>query len=168
MAPHGSHQKLMPLRVITTRIDITSTDRLAHVAPLLAADLSRSAECYVAAQSDRSEGAVLINKLKAQIGSFLKHDADAAKYAAIVLIKSLIEIGGYTVLQESGNWIVRLVEILKVSDVNGLQSTGLAFGTLLFSNPQFVKSLLDAFDHFVQETDGSRGPNRMSIKNYRS
>ena len=117
MAPKWSQQTFTALRVVTQRLASTSTQRLPHVVPSLAGTLSSCSECFLAAQSDAeahnaSEGPLLVHKLKTQISSLLQNRSAEARYAAIVLIKGIVEIGGWNVLQGANPWIKGLIAIL--------------------------------------------------------
>ena len=117
MAPQDLQQTFTPLRVITQRLTTISAQRLPYVVPSLATALGESEDCFLTAQSDNethsiSEGPVLVHKLKAQISALLQNRSPEAQYAAVVLIKTTVEVGGWSVLQGVNPWIKGLIGII--------------------------------------------------------
>lgn len=110
-----------PLRVVTQRLSSTPTKQLPHVAPYLASTIAQCAEAFTASTNeDQATGgpssAVIVHKLKTQLSALLQDKSTEAKYAAIVLIKATVEVGGWNVLQGVGAWVRGLISILGVSD----------------------------------------------------
>ncbi|KAL2036940.1 hypothetical protein N7G274_010365 [Stereocaulon virgatum] len=104
MAPNTATKVSTPLRVVTQRISNTPTNQLPHVAPVLAATITECRTAFntpqnVIQRNDTSDNAVLVHKLKTQISALLQDKQPHARYAAVVLIKATVEVGGWNLLQ---------------------------------------------------------------------
>lgn len=116
MASSASHS-LITLRVITQRLTATPTRQLPHVVPYLASDILSCQKLLQNIPSngsakDGSEAAVVAHKFKTQISTLLLGKSPQAKWAAVVLIKATVEVGGWEVLRTSGGWVRGLIGIL--------------------------------------------------------
>lgn len=69
-----------------------------------------------ASKSAPSEFTVPVHKLKTQISSLLNGKSPDGRFAAVVLIKGAVEVGGWEVLQTSEPWVRGLLSILVVSN----------------------------------------------------
>ena len=112
-----------PLRFVTQRILTTPVTRLPSVAPVLAFIISGSRECFQAIRKESqnrraSEGQSLVLKLKTQISSLLNDKAPESRFSAVLLIKSIIEVGGPEILQDVSPWVRGLCHMLGVSNVS--------------------------------------------------
>lgn len=63
---------------------------------------------------DGSETAVLVHKYKTQLSIFLQEKSVEARWAAVVLVKATVEIGGWEVLRGCGPWVRGLLGLLGV------------------------------------------------------
>ena len=127
MAPHTATQAFIPLRVVTQRISNTPTKQLPHVAPILAATITECRKAFHTSQNenqskDGSENAVLLHKLKTQLSALLQDKQPQARYAAVILIKATVEVGGWNVLQGAAPWVRGLIGIMGVSDSSAGQA----------------------------------------------
>ena len=92
---------------------------MAHVAPCLAAfiidckDILSSSTNH-AVGKDASETSVLVHKLKSQLTALLQEKVVEARWAAVVLIKATIEVGGWEVLRGVGAWVRGILGLLGV------------------------------------------------------
>ena len=92
---------------------------MAHVAPCLAAsirdckDILSSPQNHVVGK-EGSENSVLVHKYKSQLSALLQEKVVEARWAALVLIKVTIEVGGWEVLRGSGIWVRGLLGLLGV------------------------------------------------------
>lgn len=57
---------------------------------------------------------MLVHKLKSQLSALLQEKAVEARWAAAVLIKASVEVGGWEVLRGSGAWVRGLLGLLGV------------------------------------------------------
>lgn len=85
--------------------------------PFLASTISSNgtllAEIGSAPQKKRnSEGEVIAHKLKTQVSTFLQDGNREARWAAVVLVKAMIEVGGWGLLQDSGHWVRALLGLI--------------------------------------------------------
>lgn len=120
MAPNPVIKSCIPLRVVTQRLSIMSTKELPHIAPRLAASITQCRKTFGSSQddgTDESGAGMVVHKLKTQISALLQDRSPSARYAAIILIKATIEVGGWNVLQAAGPWVRGLIAIIGVSHV---------------------------------------------------
>ena len=108
------------LRVVTQRLSNTPSTQLAHVAPILAGNISECRESLSITQVDAlnegsPENSILVHKLKIQLSALLQDRTPDARYAAVILIKATVEAGSYPILQGTAPWIKGLINILGVS-----------------------------------------------------
>ena len=108
------------LRVVTQRLSNTPSTQLAHVAPILAGNISECRESLSITQVDAlnkgsPENSILVHKLKIQLSALLQDRTPDARYAAVILIKATVEAGNYSILQGAAPWIKGLINILGVS-----------------------------------------------------
>ena len=108
------------LRVVTQRLSNTPSTQLAHVAPILAGNISECRESLSVPQSGTlnkgsPDNAILVHKLKNQLCALLQDRTPHARYAAVILIKAIVEVGNYEILQGTALWIKGLINILGVS-----------------------------------------------------
>lgn len=120
MSSESLSQSSLRLRVITQRLATTPTWQLPHIVPTLAAHFADCSKLLFVPTGEvlsnyGSESAVLLHKLKTQISALLQDKTEQAQYAAIVLIKSVLEAGGWSLLQGAGAWIRGLIGLLSVS-----------------------------------------------------
>ncbi len=109
-----------PLRVVTQRLSSTPSKQLPHVAPYLATTIAQCARLFAAPTKEGqdvggSESAVTVHKFKTQLSALLQDKSPEARYAAVILVKATVEIGGWNVLQGVGPWVRSLIGILGVS-----------------------------------------------------
>ena len=67
-----------------------------------------------ASQADASASSVLVHKLKTQLSSLLNGKSPEVRFAAVVLIKAVVEIGGWEILHGVEPWVRGLLSILGV------------------------------------------------------
>ena len=120
MAPLVEVKSVTPLRMVTQRLSTTSTAQLPHVAQFLAGSITESRKAFDAIQDESHdefglEVGVLIHKLKAQLSALLQDKSPQARFAAPILIKATVEVGGWKVLHGVGPWVKGLIGILGVS-----------------------------------------------------
>lgn len=119
MAPRTMSEPMTILRVTTQRLTATPAWQLPHVAPYLADSIISCEGVLTILENqgkDESESAVLAHKLKTQISSLLQDKNPQSRWAAIILVKAIIEFGGWNTLHGCGAWVRGLLGILGKPD----------------------------------------------------
>ncbi|KAF2637786.1 hypothetical protein P280DRAFT_457431 [Massarina eburnea CBS 473.64] len=118
MAPMTA--ELSTLRSISYRISSSPTSQLPQQIPSIAAKL---AECktllsanHASAPKTSSEASVAVHKYRTLLATLLQDRTIQGRWAAIVLIKATIEIGGWETLQKCLPWVRGLLGILAKPD----------------------------------------------------
>jgi len=107
------------LRVLCLKLSSTPVTDLPRITPTLLRHVLR---CQIplskavgnAAKADASSSSVLVHKLKTQLSALLNGKAPEGRFAAVVLIKAIVEVGGWEVLQSAESWVRGLLSILNV------------------------------------------------------
>lgn len=109
-----ANQQSASLKAVTYRLQNTPAKHLPTVIPHVVKTLCncRTILCSEGGKSKDAPDSVLLHKFKTQINSFLSDKTVEKRWAAVVLIKSTIDIGGQTILQECGPWIRGLLTLL--------------------------------------------------------
>ena len=120
----GSQSASTLLRVVTQRLSSTPLRQLPHISPYLATIIAQHAKLLAAPTKEgqlagETESAVVVHKLRTQLSALLQDKNPEARYAAVILIKSTVEVGGWKILQGVGAWVRGLIGILGVSDQFG-------------------------------------------------
>ncbi|KAF2680672.1 hypothetical protein K458DRAFT_392717 [Lentithecium fluviatile CBS 122367] len=114
MAPTPT--ELATLRALTFRISSTSTSQLPQHVPAIASSLANCRSLLSSAQTtgpkSSTEASVAIHKYRTLLSTLLQDRTIRGRWAAIILIKSTIEIGGWETLQKSLPWVRGLLGIL--------------------------------------------------------
>lgn len=118
MAPMAT--ELATLRALTFRISSTPTSQLPQHVPAIASSLPNCKTILSSAQASTSktasEASVAVHKYRTLLSALLQDRTFQGRWAAIVLIKSTIEIGGWETLQKSLPWVRGLLGILNKPD----------------------------------------------------
>lgn len=107
------------LRVLCRRLATSSPDDLPRLCPILVRQLLRcgavlSAPHETKAKDTSSDAAVHVHRLKTQINSLLTGKSTNGRFAAVVLIKALIDTGGWECLRLSEPWVRGLLSTIQV------------------------------------------------------
>lgn len=78
------------------------------------APLSSSSTVSTKNDATASASSVLVHKLKTQLSTLLNGRSLEGRFTAVVLIKGVVEVGGWEVLQGSESWVRGLLAILGV------------------------------------------------------
>lgn len=121
MAPQDAFN---PLRVVTQRLSSTPSKQLPRVAPYLATIIAQCAKAFATTDKESqgvggSESAIIVHKLRTQLSALLQDKSPEARYAAVILIKATVEVGGWDILQGVGAWARGLIAVLGVSKSSG-------------------------------------------------
>ena len=121
MAPQDASNLL---RVVTQRLSSTPSQQLPHISPYLAAIIAQHGKTLATPMKEgqtlgETESAVIVHKLKTQLSALLQDKTPEARYAAVILIKTTVEIGDWNILQGVGVWVRDLIGIFGVSEPFG-------------------------------------------------
>lgn len=150
MPPQLSSQPLITLRVITQRLAAAPTWQLPHVVPYLASTLLSCENIIRITQApgqakDVSEAAVLVHKLKTQISTLLQEKNPQSRWASVILIKAIVEIGGEEILRASSAWVRGLLGILGRPDSDATKELCIITLTRIFlltqDHPSIVREI---------------------------
>lgn len=121
MAPENTVSTWYPLRSVTQRLTATPAATLPHIIPYLVTTISGCKDILadIGSQSQKKgdqDASIVVYKLKTQISTLLQDRNKEARWAAVVLVKAIVEAGGWSVLQGSGAWVRSLLGLMGVSD----------------------------------------------------
>ncbi|KAL1641617.1 hypothetical protein SLS58_005892 [Diplodia intermedia] len=120
MAPSQDVYAANALKAVTYRLSSVPAKQLPALIPHVTATLPACkpvlAAPQIASGKDASETAVLVHKFRTQISTLLQDRAVEGRWAAVILAKSAIELGGWEMLQKSGPWVRGLLGILAKPD----------------------------------------------------
>ncbi|EED18195.1 conserved hypothetical protein [Talaromyces stipitatus ATCC 10500] len=125
------------LRTITNRLTTTPVNELPYVAAFLASSLSDCTEFNAQPEpikksnADGNNGSQ-VNKLKARLTSLLQDRSMEGRWTAVVLIKALLEAGGWEILRDCGPWVRGLLAILSKSDPSSTKKLSIITLTRIF------------------------------------
>lgn len=107
------------LRVLCAQLSSTPVNDLPRRTPMFLRHISRShvplsSPTANAAKADASASSVLVHKLKTQLSSLLNGKSAEGRFTAVVLIKAVVEVGGWEILKGSEPWVRGLLSILGV------------------------------------------------------
>ena len=116
------------LRVLCIHLSSTPVAELPRLTPTLLRQVLR---CHVplsnptgnGAKADSTASAVLVHKLKTQLSTLLNGKSPEGRFTAVVLIKAVVEVGGWEVLRGSESWVRGLLSILVVGILPSLAPT---------------------------------------------
>lgn len=106
------------LRVLCRKLTTTPVDQLPHQLPALTHNVLRCKHVLAAqhdakAKEDASTSA-LVHKLKKSITTLLEGRSREGRFVAVVLIKAVVDVGGWEVLRTAGPWVNGLLSIVQV------------------------------------------------------
>ncbi|KAH6627822.1 rRNA processing/ribosome biogenesis-domain-containing protein [Chaetomium tenue] len=110
------------LKVLCRRLASTPVDDLPRLCPLLVNHVLRCGGPLSAAQDANkakdksSETPMLVHKLKTHITTLLTGKNPAGRFAAVCLIKAVIDVGGWESLRASDAWLRGLIGVLQKPD----------------------------------------------------
>ena len=105
------------LRVLCRRLTSTPIDDLPRACPLLVSHVLRCGGALSApldAKDKSSETPMLVHKLRTHITTLLTGKNPAGRFAAVCLVKAVIDVGGWESLRASQPWIRGLIGVLQV------------------------------------------------------
>lgn len=107
------------LRVVCRRLTSTPVDDLPRICPALVSHVLRCGSALSAtpdakAKDKTSETTLLLHKLRTHITTLLTGRKPSGRFAAICLIKAIIDVGGWESLRLAEPWIRGLISVLQV------------------------------------------------------
>lgn len=107
------------LRILCLRLTSTPPKDLPNLTPtlvqyVLQCQIPLSNPSVNSGKADASQSAVLVHKLKTQLTTLLNCKSAEGRFAAIVLIKVVIEVGGWEILRDAGSWVRGMLSVLGV------------------------------------------------------
>ena len=106
------------LRLVNSRLRESSPSALPLVIPQIARSLvdCKTILSAPASSPKESANALQLHTFKTQVTTYLNSRAPAEKWAAVILIKAVVELGGLEILQTSKQWVNGLLSILGKAD----------------------------------------------------
>ena len=122
------------LRAITYRLTTTPVHQLPHVVYYLAQSLHECSDSFSAANEDQpNETATLVQKLRVKISALLQDREQDARFCAVILIKAVIEVGGFDGLRKSEPWARLLLNNLRKREPPSIHRLTIIVLTRIFS-----------------------------------
>jgi hypothetical protein len=111
------------LRVLCHQLTTTPVAQLPQITPSLLRNISRcggplSAASGNAQKSNANETTLLVHKLKTHVSTLLHGRTIEGRFAAVVLVKGIVDIGGWEVLRGAESWVRGLLAILGVPPIS--------------------------------------------------
>lgn len=105
------------LRPITQRLTSTPVKELPHIAFFLASSIASCGQALQTASSQdtsrSNDNIALVHKLKTRISALLQERSPEGRFAAVLLIKAVVEAGGREILSSSSeSWVRGLLSVL--------------------------------------------------------
>ncbi|XMA12357.1 hypothetical protein WAI453_005148 [Rhynchosporium graminicola] len=109
------------LKVLCFKLSTTAPADLPRLTPTLLRHVSccqvpLSSPAGNATQADASASSVLVHKLKTQLSTLLNGKSPEGRFTAVVLIKAVVEVGGWEILSGVESWVRGLLSILGKPD----------------------------------------------------
>lgn len=127
IAQETSHTTVMSLppelRVLCFQLSSTLPADLPPLVPTLLRHVSRcqvplSSPAGSSSSADASASSVLVHKLKTHLSSLLSGKSPEGRFTAVVLIKAVVDVGGWEILQGAEAWVRGLLSILGVGPLS--------------------------------------------------
>ncbi|KAJ4292311.1 hypothetical protein N0V88_005943 [Collariella sp. IMI 366227] len=109
------------LRVLCRRLASTPVDELPRLCPLLSSHVVRCASALSAPQDAKnkdkaSETSMLVHKFRTHITTLLNGRNSAGRFAAVCLVKAVIDVGGWESLRAADPWLRGLIGVVQKPD----------------------------------------------------
>ena len=109
---------ISPLRPITQKLNSIPVQDLPGLAHFLASSITNCAHIFSVANArtphGASDDALLVHKLRTRISSLLQDRSPQGRWTAVVLVKAVVEAGGWEILKDCEPWARSLLSILGV------------------------------------------------------
>ncbi|KAL4942630.1 hypothetical protein BDV06DRAFT_191691 [Aspergillus oleicola] len=127
----------MTVRAVNHRLTNVPVQKLPAIAASLAASIAECGELLSTPQSQKagktdSDNAIQVHKLVTRLSSLLQDRSFEGRWAAVVLIKALIEAGQWEILRGSETFVRGLMSILSKSDPTSTKAMAVITLTRIF------------------------------------
>ncbi|KAL4966804.1 RIX1/PELP1 family protein [Aspergillus stella-maris] len=127
----------MTLRAVNHRLTNVPVQKLPAIAASLAASIAECGELLSAPQSQKaaktdSDNAIQVHKLVTRLSSLLQDRTFEGRWAAVVLIKALVEAGQWEILRGSETFVRGLMSILSKTDPTSTKAMAIITLTRIF------------------------------------
>ncbi|KAF4457491.1 hypothetical protein F53441_541 [Fusarium austroafricanum] len=135
------------LRVLCRKLTSIPPTQLPHALPSLINHVLHCKE-PLSAPSDRkvkdnsSEASQLVHKLKASITTHLNGRSREARFAAVGLVKTVVDVGGWEVLRGCQPWITGLLFVIEKSDPIASKELAIVTLTRIYISVQPYQTLV--------------------------
>ncbi|KAH7267553.1 rRNA processing/ribosome biogenesis-domain-containing protein [Fusarium redolens] len=135
------------LRVLCRKLTSIPPTQLPHALPSLINHVLHCKE-PLSAPSDRkvkdssSEAAQLVHKLKASITNHLNGRSREARFAAVALIKTVVDVGGWEILRGCQPWVTGLLSVVEKSDPIASKELAIVTLTRIYISVQPYQTLV--------------------------
>lgn len=107
------------LRVLVRRLASTPTDQLPRLCPVLVGHVLRCGEPLSASDAGKgkdkgAETPMLVHKLRTHITTLLTGRNASGRFAAVCLIKAVVDVGGWESLRAADPWVRGLISVAQV------------------------------------------------------
>ncbi|KAI9714733.1 MAG: hypothetical protein M1820_000022 [Bogoriella megaspora] len=113
---HPESESLATLVSISQLLSSTATEQLPRVAPKVVAEISACSDLLSSSPAEKggksSEKTVSVHRFITQISTFLRDRIKEHQWTGIILVKSVVEIGGVRIFQRVDGWSKALLQIL--------------------------------------------------------
>ncbi|PBP20495.1 hypothetical protein BUE80_DR008611 [Diplocarpon rosae] len=135
------------LKTLCFQLSSTPPPDLPRLTPTLLRHVSHcqlplTSPAGLASQADASASSVLVHKLKTQLSSLLNGKSPEGRFAAAVLIKGVVEVGGWEVLQGVESWVRGLLSILGKPDSPAVKELCIMTLTTIYCMAQQYQTLV--------------------------
>lgn len=119
------------LRAIAYRLSSAPPANLPHILTHLSSQIGPCKEFLSNPQPTHSEAASLVHQIRTRTSSLLQDRLPEARLAAVILIKALVEAGGYETLATNGGpWVKSLISLIARQDSTGSSTRRLVIITV--------------------------------------
>ncbi|KAG4260619.1 hypothetical protein FPRO03_02442 [Fusarium proliferatum] len=135
------------LRVLCRKLTSIPPTQLPHALPSLINPILHCKE-PLSAPSDRKvkdsapEAAQLVHKLKASITTHLNGRSREARFAAVALIKTVVDVGGWEILRGCQPWVTGLLSVVEKSDPIASKELAIVTLTRIYISVQPYQTLV--------------------------
>ncbi|TEY77225.1 hypothetical protein BOTCAL_0057g00150 [Botryotinia calthae] len=135
------------LRILCLRLTSTPPNDLPSLVPslvqyVLRCQIPLSTPSVNSGKADASQSAVLVHKLKTQLTALLNGKSAPGRFAAIVLIKVVVEVGGWEILRDAGSWVRGLLSILGKPDSSAAKELSIVALAKIYSMTHQYQTLV--------------------------
>ncbi|KAA8572834.1 hypothetical protein EYC84_003405 [Monilinia fructicola] len=148
------------LRILCLRLTSTPPKDLPNLTPtlvqyVLQCQIPLSNPSVNSGKADASQSAVLVHKLKTQLTTLLNCKSAEGRFAAIVLIKVVIEVGGWEILRDAGSWVRGMLSVLGKPDSSATKELCIVALTKIYCMTHQYQTLV--FRAVVEDWESTAG-----------